>query len=146
MCSIAPSARFGIAAILLIAACSSGPAAVGPADSAEKPSSPWKRVMHEVGEHFEFLDRGISGTPTADLDEVARRATQAADLIRTGYGVNERKDVPGFANYARATEAWLLQLAMEAGQQHLDIVRNLMVDAEARHCGGCHDAYERVRQ
>lgn len=113
--------------------------------SAAPTSLTWKQAMHEVGEHFEQLDKALHGQPPGDLDQAARLATRAADLLRTGYGRNEQKDIPGFAGLAREAESWFLQMALEAGQQHLDLARGLWVGAEARHCGRCHDAAERVR-
>lgn len=137
--------------LLAIAACSSAapdaaPAAppAGDAPVGALADSDWAQRMQEIDRHYEVLKDNLTHRPIGDLRAVATAASEAAALMRLGYGPHDDPSVPDFARMARQAETWLLNVALEARQAHGDIARELFLGERKRHCGDCHDAYERV--
>lgn len=126
---------FRTAAVLglgLAAACS---AAAAPAP---QPAPGWRQLMQQVDADLAAVAVGLQEPAAGDLRVAAQRARAAADAVARGYGELERREVPGFAELARETESWLLQLGLEAGQGHVELARQLLRQGDQRYCARCH--------
>jgi len=128
---------------LVFAACAAADPGPG-AHPVAGPPATWEDVMHDVGESCDQLEADLSRTPRGDLTRVAAACERAAGHLRLGYGRFEDPRVPGFARMARDAESWLLQVALEARQDHGDIAADLFRSGRERHCADCHDAHDRV--
>ena len=101
----------------------------------------WADAMAEIVNQKDEIESEFNGpVEEADLALVARSARRAAELMARGYGPLEVKNVRGFAGYARAAEAWFLQIALEAKSRRATIVRDLIDQGVKKHCNECHDA------
>lgn len=141
-----------LAFVAAVAACSSiepatpppAPPPLAAAGEETTAATDWGQVMKHVGQRYELIEQALARQPLGDLRAVATAAGQAAECMRLGYGPFEDRTVPEFARMARDSEAWFLQIALEARQAHGDLARELFLGERKRHCGDCHDAHERV--
>ena len=134
--------RVAIAASFWLLACtSSAPQPVDPDAAPELPS--WRAHMERVDGMCSELHRLLVERPQGDLKRASATARQAAAVLQLGYGPFERRDVPGYAGFARAAENWLLQVAIAARQGHGDLAADAFQEGRRRHCASCHDAAER---
>lgn len=125
---------------LAVIACNAPPSAtdVRSQEASAKKDS-WERVMAQVEDDRDVVDKLLNSDPQGDLDQVANAAEQAARLMRSGYGKHEQKQVENFANMARECESWLLKVAMEARQGHGELALAAF-QAGRSNCTKCHDA------
>jgi hypothetical protein len=136
---------------LVFAACAAADPTIDPnvgknvdrAPTAAEPAS-WQDVMQQVDALCDELEAGLARGPRGELAPVATASERAAGYLRLGYGRFEDARVPGFARMARDAESWLLQVALEARQDHGDIAADLFQSGRQRHCADCHDAHDRV--
>lgn len=125
---------------LAVIACNAPPkgAEARPQEASAKQDA-WQRIMERVGEERDVVSKLLSSDPQGDLDQVANAAEQAAKLMRTGYGEHEHPQVANFANMARESESWLLNVATEARQGHGELALAAF-QAGRSNCTRCHDA------
>jgi hypothetical protein len=137
-----------VAAASLISACSSPePAAPpNPVQAAAKAPAPksLKAAMEGIEDDWHLIEKGLEANPLGDLRAMAAAAERCAAVMKLAYDPWEDKEVPNFAQYAREAESALLKFAMEAGQGHADLARDLGKTLQAQHCARCHDAVEQV--
>jgi len=100
--------------------------------------------MRAVKAQLQRVERALRGMPQGDLVAAAHDAQDAAAVLRLGYGTAERRDVPGYARYARDAEAWLLQVGLEARSGHGELAAEQFALGARRHCSACHDAVEQA--
>jgi hypothetical protein len=145
-----PRLHLFLASASLIAACSApepaAPAPESPAPAAAQAPAPksLKAAMEGIEKDFELIEKGLAANPVGDLRAIAGAAERCAAVMKLAYDPWEDKEVPKFAQYAREAESALLKLAMEAGQGHADLARDLGKTLQAQHCARCHDAVEQV--
>ncbi|MEC7583437.1 MAG: hypothetical protein VYE77_03905 [Planctomycetota bacterium] len=110
-----------------------------PQDATAKKKDAWLQIMAEVGDERNVVRDLLTSTPQGDLDQVANAAEKAARLMRSGYGENEHKRIPNFADMSRDCESWLLEVATEARQGHGELALAAF-QAGRSNCKTCHDA------
>lgn len=147
MSRFAERLRLATLALLLSGCTSAG--GVGDAAAADavfrRAPARWADVARELAAARVALDAALLRRPHGDLAAVADRADRAAAAVRLGYGPLEDRGIPRFAQRARQTESWLLQVALEARQGHGALAAERYRSGREQHCSGCHDACGRSR-
>lgn len=112
--------------------------------AAQSVADQWADLMVDtIGPGYEALRTDAEAAPRdLDLDKLAADARTLAGHIALGHGRLERSGIPQFADLARQTEAWLLQIATAAAAGDREQVRQL-VPRDKEHCDACHKAAER---
>ncbi len=104
----------------------------------------WADLMVDtIGPGYEALRSDAEAAPRdLDLGKLAADARTLAAHLALGHGRLERSEIPRFADHARRTETWLLEIATAADAGDREKVRQL-VPRDKEHCDACHKAAER---
>ncbi len=103
----------------------------------------WQQAMQMLGDERDFITAELGRPGGGDLKQIAAAARRGAELCARGYGGMEKKEIADFATMARACEAWLLQVALEASQGRAELARQQWHEGTRLHCKKCHDAAEK---
>lgn len=107
-----------------------------------KPKS-LKKAMQAIEDDWHHIE-GLLADPAKDLPGLAAAATRVAAAMKLGYDTFEDKEVPDFAQLAKAAEAALLDLAQKATAGDHDAIKAMRPTLQPQHCARCHDAVEEV--
>jgi hypothetical protein len=109
------------------------------------PSPDWQFVMRELDLECEQLDQWLIKERDSNLKQAADHAEHAASLARLGYGPCNDVHGPRFATYARDTETWLMQIAIESRLGHAAVAADLLKSGRTEHCSQCQNAADAAK-
>lgn len=136
-------------AAFLPAACSSGRADPAAGGSGAARHASLEEAMEEVIQPaFEDVLLAQLRRTDAELDHpaMAAAARRAGEALARLHGPLALEWVPGFAERARAAEAWMAQVAALADARAGASLRELVRSGEREHCDACHKAHDDAKK